>query len=631
MSQTKELAKKIDLQEQIALYPVELFDLCLEQKAYKTAIDILVKASELDKKNIKKFLEGPLKEISIELIPEINGYDTQEPEVPAELKSFLINSYDTIIDKYPNISDAYLYRGVYFMATCKMQSAIEDFTEYLKLNPANKFVYFLRGFCNDQQESVENDFRKAIISKTNLSDKLLFHDNEISANIKLIKDQLEKYPLITHTLDYSEFLKFVGLNASIEIMLQSLNIFFDIDLSKDKMELAKYLDKLSFEEKEPPEDIKNSIIEIFSYYPKFETSLSYILKRDGKDIFYINAKVSFLKEIAYQFIAQDIWWQYSALEYDDINGLHGLFSQKEINHQFNFTRLYVHLNEALQRQFVEVVERKEQEKSKARVDERNKIMADLSHHIKNLISTVIDPLENLHEEQIVKPQVIQNALRGANLVREIVNAMNLSFKGSTQDFFYDARYHKTADATDLQSIIIESLKHSISNMFDGKYFGNFMRNYFPSKTIFLEAKSQWTRLSQSDELQELLPFLKKNFFKIDIALDHADKLVLGNEKGSAMKLLILFQELILNAVKYSAFVNKEKRFVRIKFTRNDKQVSIKVENRFKANVKTKTSGIGHVIIENFAKLLNTKPTFPGNRDTYAVEIQFVNFWEATTK
>jgi len=273
------------------------------------------------------------------------------------------------------------------------------------------------------------------------------------------------------------------------------------------------------------------------------------------------------------------------------------------------------------------MDQKEQEKAQAKVDERNKILADLSHSIKNLISTVIDPLENLKNETVVRPQVIDNALRGANLVREIVNAMNLSFHGSIQDFRYDARHDGHRDSLNLQKMLIESLKYAIGNMYDGKYFATFQEGYFKTENVYSEAKSKWNTISQSPDLANLISFLRTYFFEIEISLDGAKDFVIGNERGSAIKLLILFQELILNAVKYSAFVQRDLRFVKIRILPDPEQISLIVENRFNLKKRAKTTGIGHVIIENFAKLLNTSPRITKDNDLYSVEITFENFWK----
>jgi len=283
---------------------------------------------------------------------------------------------------------------------------------------------------------------------------------------------------------------------------------------------------------------------------------------------------------------------------------------------------------------LEINERKkiehEREVAQARVDERNKVIADLSHSIKNLISTIIDPLNNLKKEKGVNPAIIDDALKGANLIREIVNAMTLSFKGSIEDFYYDAR-NIDKDRTDLHSALVESLISSVGNMFDGKYFPDFQTEYFASEDIIEKAESEWTRISQSKNLHEITAFLRKYFFDCDFFFDNAAKYAMGNEKGAAIKLLILFQELIQNAVKYSAFVSRENRRLRIVFNDTPEQIIVRIENRYNDRINVSTSGIGHVIVENFCKLIETEPVVTKENGIYAVEIRFANFWKETDK
>ena len=270
----------------------------------------------------------------------------------------------------------------------------------------------------------------------------------------------------------------------------------------------------------------------------------------------------------------------------------------------------------------------EEEKAQARIDEKNKIIADLSHSIKNLIGTVIDPLEAMKKEHSDDSPVIENALKGANLIREIVNAMNFSFKGSIDDFYYDVKHNTGKEALTLQDIIVQSLTYSIGHMFDGKYFGTFLRKYFPEKSLYQKAKTAWSEKSQDINIEEIQLIIKQYFFSdIKLHITNTADLRIGDDKGSAIKFLILFQELIFNAVKYSSFVEKDKRFLHIHLTADSDQVIIKVENRYKKIVKAKTSGFGLVIIENFAKLLETEPMIDKDEDIYSVEIQFSNLWE----
>ena len=265
----------------------------------------------------------------------------------------------------------------------------------------------------------------------------------------------------------------------------------------------------------------------------------------------------------------------------------------------------------------------ENEIHKVKIEERDKILSNLSHSIKNLISTVIDPLTNLKEDKQYKDIIIDNALKGADLIRKIVNAMNLSFKGSFDDFIYDAAHAIDDDSITIESIIIESLKHSISNMFDSKYFGNFMRNYFSDKKLYSEAKNDWNQISSHPQL---IKFIKKHMFDIELSIDSAKNLTIGNEKGSAIKFQILFQEIILNAVKYASFVERNSRKINMKFVTKKGDVQFEVSNSYRKGEMTKTTGLGKIIIQNFCKLLRTEPEIRENEANYLLSMRFKNVW-----
>ena len=263
--------------------------------------------------------------------------------------------------------------------------------------------------------------------------------------------------------------------------------------------------------------------------------------------------------------------------------------------------------------------------SRTKIQERNKVISDLSHSIKNLISSVIDPLENLKKEMEIKPGIIDSALRGSSLIRETVNAMNLSNKGSFSDFIFDVIDNSGKDSICLRTIVVESLRHSIANMFDGKYFQKFHHKYFPTKDKYIKAKKDWVNVSGSENLNSIASFLRKHFFHINIDLDNAADQKIGNTKGSAIKLMILIQEMIFNAVKYTAFVPEKERFVNINLEMKNK-ITIQIENSFLTTIKTKTTGLGHIIIENFAKLLKTKPMIKTKNNIYSMSVSFNNFF-----
>jgi tetratricopeptide (TPR) repeat protein len=272
-------------------------------------------------------------------------------------------------------------------------------------------------------------------------------------------------------------------------------------------------------------------------------------------------------------------------------------------------------------------EEKKEIEINATIKERERILSNLSHYIKNMIGTIIDPLENMKSRNELQPVAIENALRGANLVRGLVNAMNQSLKGSIRDFQYDIKNPDYNNATSLYQMFMDSLKYSISSMFDGKYFLEFLRNYFPNKSIFLDAKNKWNDISQTSNLQAIVKFMDTYMLQTEFHFEHGNEFVIGNDKGSSLKLLILIQEMVFNAVKYTSFVPKQERFLKINFSVEAEQVSIKVSNKFQPKTKVKSTGLGREIINNFSKLLETKPITNTDNEEYSVEVKFKNLWE----
>lgn len=264
-------------------------------------------------------------------------------------------------------------------------------------------------------------------------------------------------------------------------------------------------------------------------------------------------------------------------------------------------------------------ERRQREEEKSKAEERKKVIADMSHHIKNLVMSVIDPLELLREDDPKHQVVIDNAIRGAELIREIINAMNLSFSGSTEGVIYDFN-HPSHGSLQLRDILISGLKNAVSNMFDGKYFSQFRHEYFPSKDKFVEAKQQWQKLDIA-RIDELKALMEQYFFKLDLKLLNAD-IPVGNQNSSATKLLIMFQEIMLNAVKYTSFVPPLEREILVMLAVDGSQITLEVENTFNPKSAVKSSGLGHIIIKNFATLLGAKVDTDINKGRYKVRIAF---------
>jgi len=540
---------------------------------------------------------------AIEINPENDNAYSKRGLCYFNLENYdaMLNDCIKAIEINPENEDAYLYRGhYYFFYLQSDDDALENYTKVIEINHENENSYLFRGLCYYSMEKEQES----------LKDLSSYKQARKRFCKKIKKNEIKFYPISDLVID-----------SSIDYMLKVMEILLDLKelkfYNKEYSETAKYLDALNFENEECPPYLERFIFQLFGNYPKFNHSLNEVLERDGKELFLIRSKLTILSDICDKFYKEIL-----KMPKDELSGNAGNY----FNQQVNFTFLYFNINKALQEKNVELVEKKEREKAQAKIEERNKIIQDLSHSIKNLIKPVIDPLENLKKEIYVNPQLIEKALRGANIVRGIVNAIDSSFKGTIDDFYYDAKHNNGKESLSLQFILTESMKYSVANMFDGKYFGKFQLKYFPTKDYYLSAKSEWEKISQSN-LSDISPFLQKYFFDTGFAFNDSEKFVIGNNNSSAINLLILFQEIILNAVKYSAYVNRAERSLHIHFTSDAKKISIIVENSFKYRRKTKTTGVGHVIIENFAKLLNTEqPVVTLNENIYKVKIAFANLW-----
>jgi len=585
-----------------------------------------------------------------------------------------VNDWTYVIDLEPYIAENYIKRSIAFIATQKYEDAINDYSNAIKIEPNNCSFYYERGKLYLKIGLLDEaifDFTKAIESNaTNMADCLLHRAEAYLRANKLdeaLVDYIESIELepsadayagrgkvhqeqnkfASALEDYDTAIKLDPENVAAffhraEILTHEFrimevikgygteNLSHHLDMAcveKIPANLDFYISQRNFYNKS---EIVIKIIKDYSKVIEIESDYKSIgLAHARRGAFYLALKDYYNAYYDLDYYV-DLLSEHHILE-DVIYDHRGIIDESSPDEEMADFSYFAELSDEdglilTYKQLRDIAFREE-----TRIEERNRVIQDLSHSIKNLISTVIDPLENLKEETVIQPQTIQNAIRGANLIREIVNAINLSYKGSTDDLIYDAKHNDGSDAVSLQSMFTESIKQSASNMFDGKYFNNFMRKYFPEKKQFLSAKEDWANLSQADDITALIPFLETHFFHPDIDISNSDQFIMGNEKGSAVKLLIMIQEIILNAVKYTAFIDRDQRFLKIRFSGNVDLIDIKVENPFDEKVKTKTTGTGHVVISNFARLLGTEPVIHKDNGVYSLQITFQNFWETASK
>lgn len=281
-----------------------------------------------------------------------------------------------------------------------------------------------------------------------------------------------------------------------------------------------------------------------------------------------------------------------------------------------------------EKEIIELTIKYEREKAQVKIEERNRIIRDQAHNIKNILRSVINPLEILQRK--TKSPQIDEALKGTSIIREMVNAISLSFSGLPSDFIYDA--HNNDKGINLQEMIILSLEASVSSILkDAQYYQSFWEKYFPVDKPYNEALKNFSELQeipQATRFDSFKKFVKKYFFSLMIEFGQSENFIVGNKKGSNIKILSLFNELIFNAVKYAAFVNKKDRFVKISFSNKKEFINFKIENSCPKKLEVKTSGTGNLIIDNMLEIMGGKLLkHEIINNNFITEIEFPNYWK----
>ena len=260
--------------------------------------------------------------------------------------------------------------------------------------------------------------------------------------------------------------------------------------------------------------------------------------------------------------------------------------------------------------------------------ERDMVISTLAHSIKNTIAaSVLGPLNELKNRELEHEGLVEQALSGAEVICRMINVMKNINGGSFDDFIYDAT-NFNEEATTVSSIIYESLHTGIANMFDGKNFYKFSRNYFKEYDIFINAMEEFQEL-EKDDFDALKKFVKKYFFALSVHIDlELSELIIGDAKGSATKLLILFQEILLNAIKYTGYQAKEDRGVKLILEiLPDNMVSFTVENT-KGETEEKEGGLGSLIMRKLTELMRGQIIIEKIENKYIVISVFDNFWNS---
>jgi signal transduction histidine kinase len=267
----------------------------------------------------------------------------------------------------------------------------------------------------------------------------------------------------------------------------------------------------------------------------------------------------------------------------------------------------------------------------AKLAERDRLFSNISHSIKNIIgSSIIAQLNRLKDgDETDSELVVEKALKGADMIRRIINAMNSSVTGSFEDFLYDAAHvekSSNAEVQPLSAILFNAIYYSIGNLFEGRGAGNLRQKYFANSEAAKLAKDAYNCIEVGN-LNELEKFCKEHLVDFKLDIKGLEDTLIGDAKGSATKIFILFQEIILNAVKYCNKNDASDKFIHISLIRENGVLAFKVVNSRNKNIVARGTALGGLIIEKMSKLMNAKVKTDRLPASYSVELDIPDLWE----
>ena len=69
----------------------------------------------------------------------------------------------------------------------------------------------------------------------------------------------------------------------------------------------------------------------------------------------------------------------------------------------------------------------------------------------------------------------------------------------------------------------------------------------------------------------------------------------------------------------------------ISLASHNNKMELMVKNSFDPRVQAKTTGVGMLVIENFAKILGCVPLITRTDDIYSISLNFNNIWRKDAK
>jgi len=434
------------------------------------------------------------------------------------------------------------------------------------------------------------------------------YQNYQKNNYDVTRENLLEYKELSQG-DYSLFF-YNSRNYSLKYLLYAIDILLELELNEFMpkpisvslyYDFCSYIDNYDYYDlfQSQNSNLQNLTKEVLETYPglyNYDGSLniSNVIVRDREFIFKNRAKVLF-----FEYLIKRYGEVLETKNEKDIN----LKSIKVYNH---FVKFILKMNSNL----IEITQRRE----------REKMLANLSHRLKNLICGIQGDLGYIERKNEIKSTLRIN--EKINLVFDIINEFNYSGTGDVQDFYYDAK--NLSASKKINDLILAGFYSGLSNIFSTTINEKFRNNYFSTKEIFNNANDKLKNLElRFDSIKE---YCEEYFFHCDIEVKGFTNLNIGGTKGSDIRFYMLFEELFFNAIKYISFISAEERKFKIEFIYTKKGIELNIENNYNSKRMEKGTGFGGYIVSSIVDSMNGSYKVIKDEKIYKIKIIIPNFW-----
>ncbi len=254
------------------------------------------------------------------------------------------------------------------------------------------------------------------------------------------------------------------------------------------------------------------------------------------------------------------------------------------------------------------------------------ILQSFSHNLKNRIRSASSPLENYRDDFLQDgknpPIEIEESLIEIKKIDKISNALNYSFKIDKESIKNDINIGES-----IYNIIISSFYNGVESIIsENSFYPKIFELYCPTDDLEISILVGVKELIKERSFNSIVDFCNRYLFKLNLDIEPLKNFLIGDSNYSKTILSILFDEIILNIIKYSVGVSKESRFVDVLINIFEDSLIFVFKNSFKIRKNLQTTGMGVNIIKNIinglgGSCLTTTDSF------YEIKLTISNFWK----